>query len=190
MAQADAQRWNTRYSESLEKKKDFAPRPFLSEHADLLPSRGLALDIATGLGGNANFLMSRGLTVVGVDISEVGVSASKRMFPGLLGVVADLNHFYMPADAFDVILNFFYLQRAMWPDIVRALRPGGVLVFETMTDRMLPDNPEINPDHLLSTGELAADFPGLETLFYEEVASEENGRIILATARLIARKPI
>jgi tellurite methyltransferase len=189
MPHEDALRWNARYVETLETKKDFDPRPFLFEHAEILPPQGLALDIATGLGGNANFLMSRGLKVIGVDISEVGVRASKKRFPTLLGVVADLNRFYLPELTFDVILNFFYLQRDMWPAIVRALRPGGLLFLETMTDGMLRDNPEINPTHLLSVGELSVGFPDLKTHFYEEVSTEEKGRVILSTARLIARKP-
>jgi tellurite methyltransferase len=189
MPQEDAQRWNARYTETLEKRKHFTPRPFLYEHADFLPSKGLVLDIATGLGGNANFLISRGLKVVGIDISEVGLRASKARSPDLLGIVADLTHFYLPDQTFDVILNFFYLQRGMWPDLVRWLRPGGVLYFETMTERMLPDNPQINPAHLLQPGELAVDFPDLEILYYEEFTSEEDGCVMLATDRLIARKP-
>jgi len=189
MTQKDAQCWNTRYSETIREKKDYSPRPFLSEHAEYLPSEGLALDIAVGLGGNASFLMSRGLRVVGVDISWVGVRASKTMFPNLLGVVADLNHFYLSEASFDVILNFYYLQRTMWADITRALRPGGLLFFETMTEQMLADNPGINPAHLLTVGELATGFPDLETLFYHELATVENGRTVLATACLIARKP-
>lgn len=185
----DASRWNTRYKERIDKNWIETPRRFLTENARYLPSTGLALDIAMGMGSNANFLLSRGLRVIGVDVSEVGVRASMAKFPALMGVVADLTYFYLPENKFDVILNFYYLQRELWPEYTRALRPGGVLYFETMTERMLEGNQDINPHHLLATGELAKSFPTLEKLFYEEIATEEDSRITLATARLIARKP-
>jgi tellurite methyltransferase len=185
----DAARWDARYSDRLSKQRVEAPRPFLTENERYLPANGLALDIAMGLGNNAHFLMSRGLKVIGVDISEVGIRASKAKFPALNGVIADLTCFYLPENKFDVILNFFYLQRDLWPDYMRALRPGGVLYFETMTDRMLMANPGTNPQHVLVSGELANAFPALETIIYEEVCTEEDSQITFATARLLARKP-
>jgi tellurite methyltransferase len=189
MPREDALHWNARYTERLDKKEIGEPRPFLTENARYLPSAGLGLDIAMGLGNNAHFLISRGLQVIGIDISEVGVRASKEKSPNLLGVVADLAHFYLPENTFDVILNFFYLQRNLWSDYVSALRPGGVLFFETMTDKMLSANPDINSNHILATGELKTAFFALETLVYEEVSIEEKGSITFATQQLIARKP-
>lgn len=184
----DAVRWNARYSTRSGTDKDYAPRPFLIEHREYLPPEGFALDIAAGLGGSANFLISAGLGVIGVDISEVSIRRCKARFPAFQGVVADLTTFYLPENKFDVILNFYYLQREMWPAVERSLRPGGVLFFETMTDRMLAANPHINPDHLLGHGELVSAFPSLETLLYEEFNTEEEGRITYSVARLIARK--
>jgi hypothetical protein len=67
MSLDDARRWNARYQ--MDMRESFErPRPFLVEHAHLLPSSGLALDIAMGLGGNAGFYWLR-LRVIGVDIS-------------------------------------------------------------------------------------------------------------------------
>ncbi len=189
MPQEDAVRWDARYSERLGKQWVEVPRLFLAENARYLPSEGLALDIAMGLGANANFLMTKGLRVIGVDISEIGVRAAKAKFPALIGVVADLTRFYLPEDKFDVILNFYYLQRNLWPGYVSALRPGGVLYLETMTDRMLAANPDINPQHLLASGELKDAFSSLETVVYEEICTEENSQITMATARILARKP-
>jgi len=188
MPQEDAQRWNARYAQKLSEEREYVPKPFLFDNAAFLPSKGLALDIATGLGGNAQFLMAAGLRVIAVDISEVGIRASKARCPDILGVVADLTRFNLPESTFDVILNFFYLQRDLWPEIVRSLRPGGLLFFETMTERMLADNPDINQNHLLASGELSSAFPTLETIVYEEFCAEEDSRITLATDRLLARK--
>jgi hypothetical protein len=34
-------------------------------------------------------------------------------------------------DRFDVILNFYYLSRLLWDTYRKALKPGGLLFFET-----------------------------------------------------------
>ena len=70
MPVADAQRWNQRYREGQHAGFD-RPRAFLLAQAAWLPTHGLALDVAMGLGANAAWLLSRGLRVIGVDISEV-----------------------------------------------------------------------------------------------------------------------
>jgi hypothetical protein len=127
MPSSDAERWNERYRESRNLTFE-RPRPFLVENAGLLPRQGLAIDLAMGLGGNAGFLIGRGLRVVGVDISTVAASLVKRRRPEVMALVADLTRFYLPPGRFDLIINFYYLQRDLWPAIEAALRPGGVLV--------------------------------------------------------------
>lgn len=185
---SDANRWNARYLE--EPRRSFEkPRAFLVENSRHLPANGLALDAAMGLGANAGFLLERGLRVVGVDVSEVGVGIAKQRMPALMGVVADLERFYLPTAAFDVILTFYYLQRSLWPEYTRALKPGGVLFFETLTVEMLEIQPDIERSYLLEPGELQEAFPELETLVYREGWSEgENGGHRRPTAGLIARR--
>jgi tellurite methyltransferase len=184
----DASRWNTRYQQ--ENRESFQnPRSFLVNHVDLLPTHGLALDVAMGLGGNASLLLQRGLRVIGVDISEVAVRQAKTHLPDLMAVVADLAHFHFPPATFDLILNFFYLQRNLWPVYVRALRPGGILVLETLTEAMLTIHPEIPPRYLLQPTELSTAFPCLETLVYQEGWQNLDSRHPRSVASLIARLP-
>ena len=45
----------------------------LTENDFLLPSTGMALDLASGLGANAIFLAERGLAVTAWDISSVAI---------------------------------------------------------------------------------------------------------------------
>jgi tellurite methyltransferase len=168
MSTADADRWNARYREEIRYSAFERPRPFLVENAGLLPVAGLALDVAMGLGGNAGFLLDHGLSVVGVDISSVAVRQAKRRLPSLMAVQADLTRFYFPVATFDVILNFYYLQRDLWPKYVRLLRPGGWLVFETLTQEFRSIQPDIDPSYLLAPGELGSAFPSLETIVYRE----------------------
>lgn len=188
MALEDARRWDQRY---LTEKYDsfLRPRRFLEEHADLLPRSGLALDVAMGLGGNAGYLMDLGLHVIGVDISSVAVREAAKRSPGLMAVVADLSEFYIPPNRFDVIINFYYLQRDLWKVYTDALRPGGILVYETLTQEIRLIHPDIDPEYLLAPGELLNAFPMLTTLVYEESWKESDTEHPRPVAALIAQRP-
>ena len=189
MPQDDALRWNNRYLDD-ERYATFAqPRSFLVRYAHFLPPKGLALDVAMGLGGNAGFLLARGLRVVGVDISSIAVQQASKRFVGLMAVIADLAYFNIPADTFDVILNFYYLQRDLWPQYQLALRPGGVLFIETITQEMLLLQPDTDPSYLLAPGELRQSFAGWEILVYREDWEVSRGGRRDPVASLVARKP-
>ncbi len=166
-----------------------SPRDFLIAQAQHLPARGLALDIAMGLGGNAGFLIERGLRVIGVDISEVGVRRAKARWPSLMGAVLDLGHYHWPPCAFDVILNFYYCQRDLWPQYRSMLKPGGVLIMETLTIETLSARPDYNPDFLLQPGELRHAFSDWDVLVYREGWIEMGDHAPRAVASIVARSP-
>jgi hypothetical protein len=188
MSREDAQRWNARYQTSPRDSFEL-PRPFLIEHAHLLPRSGLALDIAMGIGGNAGFLIQHGLRVIGVDISNVAIRSAANHLPSLMPVIADLSNFFLSPDSFDVIINFLYLQRSLWTIYPNALRLGGILVFETLTMDMLTVNPNTDPRYLLQPGELAQAFPALNTLVYNEGWQETNTTHPRAVASIVAQRP-
>jgi SAM-dependent methyltransferase len=187
MPATDADRWNERYRENRNPTFE-QPRPFLVENAGLLPRQGLAVDLAMGLGGNAGFLLERGLRVVGVDISVVAALLVKRRRPQVMVVVADLTRFYLPPNRFDLVLIFYYLQRDLWPVIQAALRPGGILVYETLTRDMQAVHPAIDQRYLLQPGELETAFPDLETWVYHEGWTGEVSDHPKAVASLVAHK--
>jgi len=185
MSSADAIKWNERYrSEQFQR-----PREFLIEQAQVLPERGLALDIALGLGGNAGFLIERGLRVIGADISEVGVRRAKDRWPSLMGAVIDLTRYRWPLCSFDVILNFYYCQRNLWPRFRSLLKPGGVLIMETLTIETLRVRPDYTPDFLLQPDELRRAFADWEVLVYREGWIEMKDHSPRAVASLVARRP-
>jgi tellurite methyltransferase len=169
MPQSDAVRWNARYRGNPTDEAP-TPREWLLAHQQWLPASGLALDAAMGQGGSAGWLLDRGLRVVGIDISEVAARQAKARWPVLMAMVADLDGLALPENTFDVILNFYYLDRALWPQYRRALRPGGVLFFETFMRPTDGSPPAINPAHVLEPGELRAAFADWEVLAYHEGA--------------------
>ncbi|MCO5143238.1 MAG: methyltransferase domain-containing protein [Oligoflexia bacterium] len=180
--------WDKTYS-----RKDYVfgkdPVDFLQKNIDSLP-KGRALDIATGEGRNAVFLAKKGFSVDAVDISKVGLKKAQKLASEhgvkIQTINADLNRYEIPLSKYNVILNFFYLQRNLIPKIKKGLLPGGVVVFETYTTDQLkiPGASTWEKEYLLKPGELKKMFSGFEILKYQE---NNDGKS--ATARLIARKP-
>lgn len=182
-----------------------APAGILTELWPLLPP-GAALDLACGRGRNAIFLAERGQHVTAVDWSataldvlEERAKASKipvrripRMDeakqpaqPGIDLLRADLETVALPANRYSVILCVRYLQRSLFPQICRALRPGGMLLFETYTKAQLDfSGGPRDPAHLLDKGELRVAFSELETLFYRELRTEQGNASLLARKEL------
>jgi tellurite methyltransferase len=189
MSHPDAERWNRRYQEEERYAAFSSPRPFLVQNESFLPAPGLALEAAMGLGGNAGFLLERGWRVIGVDISGEAVRQVKARLPSIWAVQADLAHFPLPPERFDLILNFYFLERSLWPAYTRALRPGGILILETLTEEMQAQQPEIPPEYLLRRGELEHAFPGLETLHLAEGWHPGRSGKLRPTGQIIARKP-
>jgi len=185
-----AKEWDERYRLGLTMPDE--PAALLVENLSLLPKGGKALDIAMGTGRNALYLASLGFRVTGIDLSAVAVEKcrekAERLDLPIEALVADLEHHPLPSEEYDLIVNFYYLQRSLAPQIVAGLKPGGVLVFETFTIDQLQFGwgPKI-PDYLLRPGELHEMFAGLEMLLYQEgVIQGDRGP--KAVARLIGRK--
>lgn len=192
MSEETARFWDERYRRE-EAVPEQGPAPFLVQKVSLLPPSGRVLDVAMGGGRNALHLASLGYQVTGVDISPVAVArcraAAEARGLHVEAVCADLETSPLPQGPFDVVLNFYYLQRDLCPRLVEALRPGGVLVFETFTlgQRVFGWGPQ-REEHLLRPGELPQLFPDLETLLYRQgVVEGERGK--KAVASLIGRKP-
>ena len=171
------------------------PADFLVEHRRLLPPGGRALDAAMGTGRNALHLASLGYAVTGIDVSGVAVercrAEAQRRGLNIEAVQADLQSYHLPRESYDVVIDFYYLQRELAPALVAALRPGGVLVFESFTteQRRFGWGP-VQDDFLLRPGELRTLFAGLEELVYREgLAESQSGRGTKAVAGLVARKP-
>ena len=198
-SQAD---WDAKHSLAAREAAE-APAGILAELWPLLPT-GAALDLACGRGRNAIFLAEHGRPVTAVDWSPAAldlleeraqtlhfpvrriqrIEKAKQAHAGIDLVLADLEGAQLEVNGYFLILCVRYLQRSLFPQICRALRPGGMLLFETYTKAQLdfPGGPR-NPAHLLDKGELRRAFPELQTVFYRELRAEQG------IASLAARKP-
>ena len=146
-----------------------------------------ALDIAMGRGRHALPLARAGFVTFGVDndfdIVRETVHTARDEGTPVFGWCADLTMYPLPDARFDLIVVTRYLQRDLFPAIRSAVRPGGVVLYETFTihQRALGWGPS-SPDHLLREGELRGYFEDFEIVFYEEMSAPE------AVARLAARR--
>ena len=69
--------------------------------------------------------------------------------------------------AFDAVVVTNYLWRPRLPDIVAALAPGGVLLYETFAAGNASVGRPARPEFLLRPGELLATCSGLHVVAYE-----------------------
>jgi 2-polyprenyl-3-methyl-5-hydroxy-6-metoxy-1,4-benzoquinol methylase len=181
--EGDPAKWGTTSAE---------PAPLLKQNAQYLPEKKtqLALDIGMGGGRNAVFLAQKGFKVEGVDISETAIAKAKQLARQkkvrIRAIQSDINAYPMRADAYDVIVDIDFLERALIPKIKRALRKGGVVFFENFTTEQLGNEhtKDLRRDLLLAPGELKEMFKDFQILYYRE---ENNGKE--AKAQLIARRP-
>ena len=163
-------RWDQRYSGAGMDVPSAAQ--VLRDFRHLLPTAGDALDLACGLGGNARLLAAAGLRVQGWDISAVAVDAlhAAADLAGLVlsARVRDVETEPPEPGSFDVIVVSRYLQRDLAAPLMAALRPGGLLFYQTFTRERVDDSGPRNPDFRLALNELLQLFDGLVLRAYRE----------------------
>ena len=192
MPHPDALRWDERYSHETERFALRSPRHLLTSHLDLLPPGGLILDAACGTTSTGRYLAARGWRVIAVDVSHAALRLAqlkvRKDASPISFAVLDMVDPWLPVSHFDVILNFYYLSRPIIPTYRQALKPGGLLFFETYLRER-----QANHERYLESQELRRLFEDWEMLHYLEVERLVRSRSGFEdsrwTAQLIARKP-
>lgn len=179
------EKWNERYARAAATPFPDAPAEWLVEHRPLLdqpPAGSRALDVACGDGRNARFLAELGYDVDALDISDVVIerltAAAASRGLAVTARVADLEGVAdLPEGRYDVVVNFNYLQRNLFDRLARALRPGGLLLFETFGTPHVEDlGNVVRPEFVLGDNELLRAFPDLRVRHYREGVAQRSGR--------------
>jgi SAM-dependent methyltransferase len=174
------------------------PSPFFVQQTARLSAaarRGPVVDLACGRGRHCIAAAEDGAHAVGVDrnpefLAALRAAARERELR-VEAIRADLEkpaEIPLKPECCGSILVFRFLFRPLASRIEEALRPGGLLLYETFTvrQREFATGPR-NPAFLLAEGELPKLFPGLEVLEFWEGVTE--GPSPAAVARLAARRP-
>lgn len=168
------------------------PSPWIARFAPLLRPSARLLDVACGGGRHLRHFRDRGLSVTGVDIDLRGVTDLTGR-EGVTLVQADLegpDGWPSTLSGFDGIVVTNYLHRPLLPAIVGALKPGGLLLYETFANGNQRHGRPSSPAFLLRDGELLrlAMALGLQVIAFEQGEVSSPKAAILQ--RLAARRPV
>ena len=168
----------------------------LARHITLLEALEVShgvLDLACGSGRNGRYLLGRGLPVVFADIDGeklASLSAVDVPDPAMMRLwevdFEQKTNNPLAGKTFDAILVFNYLHRALINRIKQAVRPGGLVFYETFTEQQRRFGRPSNPDFLLKPDELKSWFETWQIIYCEELERADPPSHV---ASLVARKP-
>nr|WP_320051199.1 methyltransferase domain-containing protein [uncultured Desulfuromonas sp.] len=178
--------WDQRWKER--QKRPLQADNWLLKVLPLLPETGTALDIACGRGRNAVYLQQHGWQVTAVDSSVEALQQIQSACPEVTMLHHDLDQPLELNLNYDLVLQFFFLNRRQLPHFMQQVRPGGVMIIRTFSDAGNFGSKGGNPDHRLQPGELLEIFSGWEILCHEEgiEPSHKGGSL----AGIVARRPL
>lgn len=144
----------------------------LADNAHLLLGPGRALDLACGRGANALWLAGQGFQVSAWDYSTIALErlreAAEARGLAIDTELRDITAQPPGPESYDLVLVSHFLERALCPAIQAALRPNGVLCYQTFSQDAPPGIGPSNPAFRLAPNELLRLFPGLRLRHYRE----------------------
>lgn len=172
-----------------------APNPLLVRFSHLFEtegSEGPVLDLACGSGENGLFLAGLGLPVVLADRSAESLGTARKSAEEQ-GLAAEFWEVDLETGAnplqeehYRAVLVFRYLHRPLIPSLRRAVRTGGIVIYETFTSEQPKYGKPHSPEFLLQPGELAGWFQDWQIIHQFEGVLQDPPR---AVAQIVCRKP-
>lgn len=192
--------WNERYN-TPDYFYGTEPNDFVKENAHLLG--GPVLSLGEGEGRNGVYLASRGLDVLGVDGSDIGLAKAQQLATSrgltIRTEVTDLSDYAPAANSFGAVISIFAhlpssLRATLYPLVERALKPGGIFLLESYSKSQLARDtggPK-DVDMLLTSTIIEAAFPNCEVIHSRELDREVMEGIhhfgLSSVVQFIARK--
>lgn len=139
--------------------------PWVARYAPKLAPGGRVLDVACGQGRHARWLSALGFKLFAVD-RDIPAELSRD----IAFTQADIESGPWPYgnEHFDGVIVTNYLHRPLFPTLLAALGPGGMLIYETFAAGNEQHGRPSRADFLLQPGELLETVRGtLTVLGYE-----------------------
>ncbi len=152
---------------------DLPPSDWVRRWGHLIPDRpggARVLDLACGRGRHSRWLMRQGHGVTAVDRDAEALAGLADLAPWVRTLCADLEQAPWPLAGreFEAVVVTNYLWRALWPDLLASLAPGGLLIYETFAHGNASVGRPARPDFLLQPGELLRVCADLRVVAYED----------------------
>ena len=174
--------WDLKYEQGLSSLTE--PDPFfISAYETFVdqsfPDAGVALDLAGGLGRHALWLASRRWQVSVVDLSDVAIAklihTARELNVKLNALVGDAAEYQFEPTRFDLIVLFYHLDRNLFPKMVSALKPSGVLICKASVRWDSDGRQAVVSTDPLSRNELPSLVPEMHVLFHKERPVRDRG---------------
>lgn len=160
------------------------------------------LDLACGSGRNGLYLIENNIPVTFADVNSESLKNIEQSLNQLDAAKQKLAHCWevdfegpdtnpLKDKSFSAIMVFRYLHRPLFEQIKAAIKPGGMIIYETFTEQQVQFGRPKNPDFLLKPAELLELFLGWEILhsFEGVVDTVANDGTKQAIAQIVAIKP-
>ncbi len=175
-------RWDLKYDQglpSLTKPDPFFISAYEKFVVQSFPNAGRALDLAAGLGRHALWLAGRNWQVTVVDLSDVAIGklsqAALKLNLTLDLLVGDASEYKFEPARFDLIVLFYHLDRSLFPRIVSALKPDGVLICKMSLRWNSDSSVAATSTDPLRRDELPSLVPELQVLYHQERPVRDRG---------------
>ncbi len=132
--------------------------------------KGIALDLACGRGKHSLFLSSYGYNVLAVDINKEYLdSFNNKLITKKVKDIENIRNWPIDKIKFDVVLVTNFLNRAIFPLIIKSINKGGYLIYETFSEGQQHIGKPSNPDYILQRRELINLCFKIEIIAFEEI---------------------
>lgn len=123
------------------RSRELFEKPYLDKVIDHIKPGSIILDLGCGMGEPiTEYLINKGINVVGVDRCERLIELAKERFPNTRFLLKDMRDLCL-GEKFDAIIawhSFFHLnlaeQRTMFQTFEEHINPGGILLFTSGPD--------------------------------------------------------
>ncbi|HGX92658.1 MAG TPA: class I SAM-dependent methyltransferase [Candidatus Tenderia sp.] len=189
MNNATQEKWDRHY----QAKEEMAAVRVVAENLHLLPASGRGLELACGLAANAFLLAENGIEMDAWDISPVAIekvnARAAAQQSAVRGQARDVVKAPPTAAGYDLVVVSRFLDRTLTAAILKALKPGGLLFYQTYTRTKVSDEGPGKAEWRLADNELLSLFGPMQILVYrEEGCVGDTSRGFRNEALLVARK--
>ena len=184
MAIEDKARWNEKHSKNMMPQE---PIKLIQDYVHLATGKN-ALDIACGNGRHSRYLASLGFQVDALDISSVAIEQLQGL-DKINAIEVDFDTYQLTKEKYDLIVVTYFLERKLFPQMIAALKPHGIILMETFLHDEGNERTPSNPAFRLNEGELEAYFDHeMELLHIPEFWDTDYQGFKTMKTSMVARK--